>query len=158
MWQKRAARDIKDLLDNGFEVTGENGNKDYNIDSFLTSIEGPKDSPYENCFWHVRFTITPNFPFSSPSVGFVEKILHANIDEASGSICLDALNKAWSPHFTLRHICETILPYLLSYPNPDDGLNRDAAYLMKTNPTAFDKRVRQHSKANAYKVKDEKEQ
>jgi len=153
MWQKRAARDIKDLIDNGFEVSGENGSKEYNLDTFLVVMHGPKDSPYENNQWQIRFTITNTFPFKSPSVGFVQQILHPNVDEASGSICLDSLNKLWSPVFTLRHVVETILPYLLTYPNADDPLNREAAHLMKTNPNAWTEKVKKHSELNSYKFK-----
>lgn len=151
MWQKRVANDIRDLNENGYPVTGENGNPEYTLSNFVTVVHGPKNSPYEDCSWHVRFAITDKYPFKSPSVGFVEKILHPNVDEPSGSICLDSLNKAWSPIFTLRHVVETILPYLLSYPNPDDGLNREASHLMKTNPTAYEKRVKAHSKENSFK-------
>jgi len=63
--------------------------------------------------------------------------LHPNIDWTSGSVCLDALNKKWSPVFTLKHVMETLLPYLLAYPNAQDPLNRDAAALLASNPSAF---------------------
>lgn len=149
-WKRRIARDIKDLLDNNFEVKGEN-DKEYTLNSFITTVKGPADTPYQNCTWNVRFTITDGFPFTSPSVGFVQRIFHPNVDEESGSICLDALNKSWSPTFTIRHIVETVLPYLLSYPNPDDPLNRDAAHLLKTNKEGFENRVREHSKIYSLK-------
>jgi ubiquitin-conjugating enzyme E2 H len=147
-WKRRITRDIKDLIDNNFNVKGEN-DQEYTLNSFITTVKGPADSPYENCVWNVRFTITDGFPFTSPSVGFVQRIFHPNVDEESGSICLDALNKSWSPTFTIRHIVETVLPYLLSYPNPDDPLNRDAAHLLKTNKEGFESRVREHSKLNS---------
>jgi ubiquitin-conjugating enzyme E2 H len=63
--------------------------------------------------------------------------MHPNVDWSSGTICLDALNKKWSPIFTLRHIVETLLPYLLAYPNPDDPLNREAAILLRESPVAY---------------------
>jgi ubiquitin-conjugating enzyme E2 H len=151
-WRRRIARDIKDLLDNGYKVTSESGDDEYKLDSFVTILKGPVDCPYSGSSWQLRFTIPDGFPFSSPSVGFVQRIFHPNVDEESGTICLDALNKAWSPSFTIRHIVETVLPYLLSYPNPDDPLNRDAAHLMKTNKEAFDARVRAHCQTHALKV------
>jgi ubiquitin-conjugating enzyme E2 H len=150
-WKRRISRDIKDLIDSGFKVTGENNAEEYTLNSFLTTVTGPPDTPYEGCVWNVRFTITEGFPFSSPSVGFAQRIYHPNVDEESGSICLDTLNKAWSPTFTIRHIVEVVLPYLLSYPNPDDPLNRDAAHLLKTNKDAFDVRAKAHSRSNCLK-------
>ena len=147
-WRRRITRDLADLTSSGIEVRGE-GSADYSLTNFQTVVKGPKDTPYENCTWHVRFTIPETYPFASPSVGFVEKIFHPNVDEQSGTICLDALNKAWSPMFTIKHIVETVLPYLLTYPNPDDPLNRDAALLMKSDSEAYEKKVRAHSKKNS---------
>lgn len=147
-WRRRIVRDIKELCDGGFVITNEKGGEEYSLDAFVTTVTGPAESPYAGCVWSVRFTIPEGFPFTSPSVGFVQKIYHPNIDEESGSICLDALNKAWSPTFTIKHIVETVLPYLLNYPNPDDPLNREAAYLMKTNLPAFNTKAKQHSKAH----------
>lgn len=152
-WRKRIARDIQELRTEGFVVRSDTGNDDdFDMKCFQSLVKGPKDSPYENCSWHVRFTIPDAFPFTSPSVGFIERILHPNVDEQSGSICLDALNKAWSPGFSLKHIVEVLLPYLLMYPNPDDPLNREAAHLMKTNPEAFKDRVIAHSLKHSFKA------
>jgi ubiquitin-conjugating enzyme E2 H len=32
-------------------------------------------------------------------VGFVDRIYHPNVDERSGSICLDVINQTWSPMY-----------------------------------------------------------
>jgi ubiquitin-conjugating enzyme E2 H len=140
-WQKRLARDIQDLKDAGFQVMSEDGSSEIKFEQFCVLFHGPKDTPYEGGTWRIRFTITDKYPFASPSVGFIEHILHPNIDWASGSICLDALNKKWSPIFTLKHIVDSLLPYLLTYPNPEDPLNRDAASLMLQNNTLYLSRV-----------------
>lgn len=150
-WRKRIARDIADLKSSGFEVCGDDGAEEPALNLFLANVQGPKDTPYENCSWQLRFTIPEMYPFVSPSVGFVQKILHPNVDEASGSICLDTLNKAWSPAFTIKHILDTVIPYLLMYPNPDDPLNREAAHQMKVNLSNYNCRVKDHSKVNCYK-------
>ena len=44
-WKRRIARDMKDLVDNDFEVIGENG-KEHLLNEFLTTVTGPVDSPY----------------------------------------------------------------------------------------------------------------
>ena len=135
--QRRLLKDIDDLNQNGFEVLPDSGT-DVQLDCFQVGyLKGPDDTPYAKGRWRVRFTICSEFPFKSPSVGIVEHILHPNVDWSSGSVCLDALNKKWSPVFTLRHIMETLLPYLLAYPNASDPLNREAAGLLMESPAVF---------------------
>jgi len=148
-WQRRIKIDLEELKKNNFEIIPESG-EDLSLDCFRVILHGPKDTPYADCSWQVRFTIQPTFPFSSPSVGFIEKIMHPNIDWTSGSVCLDALNKKWSPAFTLRHIMEALLPYLLSYPNPEDPLNREAAQLLVEDKNLYVIKVLENSKKYSY--------
>ena len=137
-WQKRLLKDIEDLRCNKFDVIPDDPkDSDIKLDCFRVILKGPPETPYSAGTWHVRFTVANTVPFTSPSVGFVQHILHPNVDWSSGSVCLDALNKKWSPIFTLRHIVETLLPYLLAYPNPDDPLNREAAALLRDSPNIY---------------------
>lgn len=149
---RRIKKDIEDLQKNNFEIMCENG-EEINFESFCVLLQGPKDTAYENGQWRIRFTLANTYPFSSPSVGFVDKILHPNIDWTSGSVCLDALNKKWSPVFSLRHIMEALLPYLLSNPNPDDPLNREAASQLVENKKAYTLKVFDATKRYSYKTK-----
>jgi ubiquitin-conjugating enzyme E2 H len=141
----RATRDIQQLRASGFKVTDEHGNEEFdNVLCFVVRMKAPKDSAYEGYEYGVRFTIPDKFPFKSPSVGFMQRIYHPNVDEMSGSICLDSLNKAWSPAFTILNIVEAQLPYLLQYPNPADPFNREAAARMSNNPEDFKRYVKEH--------------
>ena len=76
----------------------------------------------------------------------MDKIYHPNIDFGSGSICLNVLNTAWTPIYTVEHIVETFLPQLLTYPNPDDPLNIEAANLLNENIEAFNKKAVEYIK------------
>lgn len=89
------------------------------------------------------------YPYKSPSIGFVNKIFHPNIDEGAGSVCLDVINQTWSPMFDLVNIFEVFLPQLLLYPNAADPLNGEAAALHMRDPAAYAKRVREHVQKNA---------
>lgn len=151
-WKKRIAKDILELQNANFVIRSDDNSETLtDLTRFQVLLQGPKDTPYENGKWFVRFTIPQSFPFSSPSVGFVQHIMHPNIDFSSGTICLDTLNTKWSACMTIRHIVEDVLPYLLTYPNPDDPLNREAASLLKGNPAEYSRQVIQMVQKHSYK-------
>ena len=127
----RIKRDIKQLKQINCNL------KIINKVCLTLDLNGPKDSLYEHGSWKIKITIPKEYPFKSPSVGFLNTIYHPNIDEKSGSVCLDILNQEWGPTFSLLNIYETFLPQLLMYPNPNDPLNIKAAKHMKEDPDKF---------------------
>ena len=115
--------------------------------------------------WKIHVELPDGYPYKSPSIGFMNKIFHraqsrcrtythlkltsrsycpltANIDEVSGSVCLDVINQTWSPMFDMINIFEVFLPQLLRYPNAADPLNGEAAALLMRDPKAYDQKVK----------------
>lgn len=113
-----------------------------NIRELYVCLDGPKDSPYEGGMWKIHVEIPDQYPYKSPSIGFETKIFHPNIDEHSGSVCLDVINQTWSPMFTMCHIFETFIPQLLNYPNAADPLNGDASSLYLNDRKGYDEKVK----------------
>ena len=143
---KRRNRDIMRLMTSNFECSmgDDNSGKE-----FLVKFHGPSGSPYEGGTWKVLVKLPADYPYKSPSIGFCNRIFHPNIDEPSGSVCLDVINQTWSPMFDLVNIFSSFLPQLLLYPNPSDPLNGQAAALMMKHKDMYDVKVREYVKLYA---------
>jgi len=119
------------------------------LDVIYTEIRGPKDSNYEGGYFVIRFEFTNDYPVSSPSVAFITKLWHPNVDHHSGSVCLNSLNQNWQPTVNVRHILDTHILWLLQNGNPDDPLNTDAGEQMKAKDPKYPQIVRQWVKRHA---------
>lgn len=134
------------LMMSDYEVEmGEEGSYDFTV-----LFNGPEDTPYAGGQWRVHVELPAAYPFKSPSIGFRNRIFHPNVDERSGSVCLDVINQTWSPMFDLINIFDMFLPQLLRYANPDDPLNGEAAALMLREPDKYNARVKEHVRKYAW--------
>ena len=162
MINKRKEIDKRKILLAGFEI--EESQTQNPSEFFITNFKGPKESLYEGGNWKLHIQLPENYPYKSPSIGFVNKIYHPNVDERSGTICLDVINQTWMPTFELKNIFEEFLPQLLLYPNPSDPLNADAADLLLHHKKKYEEKVKKDVKLYAKdegedkKDEDEKEE
>ncbi|KAI4200472.1 MAG: hypothetical protein LQ350_003920 [Teloschistes chrysophthalmus] len=110
------------------------------------------NTPFAGGLWKIHVELPDQYPYKSPSIGFVNRIFHPNIDELSGSVCLDVINQTWSPMYDMINIFESFLPQLLRYPNPTDPLNGEAAALLMRDPKSYDVKVKDY--VNQYATKE----
>ncbi|CAK9138638.1 unnamed protein product [Ilex paraguariensis] len=124
---KRREMDVMKLMMSDYTVeTINDGLNEFNVE-----FHGPKESIYEGGLWKVRVELPDAYPYKSPSIGFVNKIFHPNVDELSGSVCLDVINQSWSPMF--------------------DPLNGDAASLMMKDKNMYEQKVKEYCERYAKK-------
>ncbi|XP_057805719.1 ubiquitin-conjugating enzyme E2 5-like isoform X2 [Salvia miltiorrhiza] len=135
---KRREMDLMKLLMSDYKVEMINDG----MQEFYVHFHGPSESPYHGGVWKIRVGLPDAYPYKSPSIGFINKMYHPNVDEMSGSVCLDVINQTWSPMFDLVNVFEVFLPQLLLYPNPSDPLNGEAAALMLRDRPAYEQRVK----------------
>lgn len=138
--KRRIEKDVMDLMMSNHEVSL----IDDSIQQFHVIFKGPKDTPYAGGQWKVRVELPDQYPIKSPSIGFINKIYHPNIDESLGSVCLDVINQTWLPMFGLLNIFENFLPHLLRYGNPSDPLNTEASNLMTKNEAQYTEMVKKY--------------
>ena len=146
--KRRIEKDVIEWMMSDHDVTL----IDDSIQQCFVIFHGPQDTPYEGGVWKIRVELPDQYPIKSPSIEFTNKIYHPNIDEGSGSVCLDVINQTWSPMFGLLNIFENFLPHLLRYANPSDPLNTEASNLMTKDEAKYNdtvkKYVQQYAKNN----------
>jgi ubiquitin-conjugating enzyme E2 H len=113
------------------------------------TIDGPDETPYVGGRYVVRCQLPATYPLDSPSIAFKTMIWHPNIEKESGAICLDVLQKRWSPVTRLSDVFEVYIPQLLQCPNGADPFNAAAAAMMKDNEKEYTEFVRLHTAKHA---------
>lgn len=102
-------------------------------------ITGPTDTPYAEGIFSLEIMIPEKYPFAPPSIKFITKIYHPNIDD-NGRICLDLIKMPpsgnWKPTIGLEGLLIAIRS-LLEFPNPDDPLMADIAEEYKNYKEEF---------------------
>lgn len=112
-----------------------------NIMVWNAIIFGVEDTPFEDGTFKLLLEFSEEYPHKPPDVRFISKMFHPNV-YGDGRICLDILQKNWSPTYDVSAIL-TSIQSLLSEPNPNSPANSIAAQLYKENRSEYEKHVRE---------------
>jgi ubiquitin-protein ligase len=101
---------------------------EYNPFQWLCVFIGPKNTPFSGGFFKLKINFPQDYPEEGPSVYFMTKIYHPNINLDDGRVCIDLLNN-WKQKRTSMIKVLWAIYILLLKPNPRDPYNNDAAKL-----------------------------
>ena len=74
--RKRREKDISRLIQAKYTI---NKNVE-NSECYIVEFNGPKESLYEGDCWKLRLFLPKLYPYKSPSLEFLNKIYHPNVD------------------------------------------------------------------------------
>lgn len=138
MQQQRLSRELSKISDSppvGISITP----KEDKLNVLQAQIVGPDDSPYQNGLFKLEILIPDKYPFTPPSIKFLTKVYHPNIDD-NGRICLDLIKMppkgCWRPTIGLEGLLIAVR-MLLENPNPEDPLMADIAEEYKNVKSEF---------------------
>jgi len=109
-----------------------------NLMNFNVSVK-PTDGLYKGATFEFNVTIPNSYPYDPPKAVCKTLVYHPNID-FQGAVCLNILRADWKPVLTLGSVLFGLMTLFLE-PNPDDPLNKEAAELMISKRSEFDKNV-----------------
>lgn len=136
---KRLKKDFKYLMKNKLDgISATPINDLYNWEAI---IFGPEKSPYEGGVFKLLMKFDDNYPMVPPKVYFVTKMFHVNI-YGDGRICLDILDKSWTPIYNISSILLSIQSLLLD-PNVKSPANILAAKLYINNRREYNKKIKE---------------
>ncbi|XP_023216895.1 ubiquitin-conjugating enzyme E2 D1-like [Centruroides sculpturatus] len=114
---------------------------DDNMFEWQATIMGPPDSPYEGGVFFLKIFFSNNYPFQPPGIKFETKIYHPNIN-INGIICLDILERNWSPALTIPKLLLSVCS-LLCDPNTEDPLDEEIAELYERDKESYNKNAKE---------------
>jgi peroxin-4 len=126
--QKRLLAELRELREDPttFALEPEDGN----LLRLRGHVFGPSGTPYEGGRFALELTLPPSYPLGPPNVRFRTPVFHPNVNFRTGEICLDILQSAWSPAWSLAS-CLRAIQLLLAEPEPSSPLNCDAGNLLR---------------------------
>ena len=152
MAHKRLQKELKEMITEAPQNTSGGPVDEKDLFKWKATIIGPDNTPYAGGVFHLSLHFPSDYPFRPPTVKFLTKIYHPNVDK-NGNICLDILKhgtqgNTWSPVLNTPKVLLSILA-LLNEPNPDSALEMEIAKELKFNRQQFNENARAYTLEHA---------
>ena len=129
---------------------------EFNIYKWVITLPGPKGTfpsvtAYENGIFNIVVEFPEKYPFLPPNMQFTTSIYHPNIDQLTGRIELDVLDKAkWAPAVTFYNVMIELQSELM-YPKVvnSNPLNSIMVDEFKNNRPQFEDTAREWTQRHA---------
>ncbi|KAI9676979.1 MAG: hypothetical protein M1817_006818 [Caeruleum heppii] len=119
-----------------FPLTSSSSSMPDDLSQLQILLAGPHSTSYSEGLWRLHLKFPADYPRSPPKAVFKDRIWHPNVDETTGSVCVNTLKRDWRPELTVRDVLVTI-SCLLIHPNPDSALNATAGQLLQEDYDEF---------------------
>ncbi|KAI6649695.1 hypothetical protein LOD99_6485 [Oopsacas minuta] len=121
------------------EPRGDENNEMY---TWVATIKGPKDSPYEGGMFYVNLNFPASYPVLPPKIEFITPIYHPNIAKEGEVSVNNILPSGWGSTVTIP-VLLTAISSLLANPNPDDPILADMGRLYREDRQLYDETARE---------------
>ncbi len=109
---RRLQKELKDLIKS--PIPGVELVDCTDLNRWVLKITGAEGTLYAGEVYHLQFTFSSGYPIDSPEVVFLgPSPVHEHIYTV-GHICLNVLDKDWSPALKVSSVCLSILSMLSS--------------------------------------------
>lgn len=136
----RLLREAREMLTRAPEGISATPISDENMLVWRATIIGPDGSAYQGAKFRLHLDFPFDYPYSPPSLYFITRIFHPNVDMDSGRVCVDLLEPDhWSSAASVRVVLLS-LQSLLASPTALDSArpaNIQAAQAMRDNLPYF---------------------
>ncbi|KAG9247055.1 ubiquitin-conjugating enzyme/RWD-like protein [Calycina marina] len=140
---RRVAKELADIhSDTQSQILVRSEGDGSDISRLRATFPGPPDTPYEGGTYEINVKIPAEYPFRPPQMVFKTKIWHPNVSSQTGVICLDTLDKAWSPVLTIKAALLSVQS-LLNSPEAKDPQDAVVASMLQNHPEEFARKARE---------------
>ena len=139
--ERRIKKELEDIEKNPIEGCHASLLKPDDLYHWKADISGPPNSPYEGGVFILKIDLPKEYPLKPPICRFVTKIFHPNVND-KGGICLDILNRQWSPVLSIGKLLLSITSFLTE-PNTDHSLRPELALLYNNNREKYNLTAKQ---------------